>query len=85
MDAKDERKVNSLENKISYWETHLESRRTQINKMVDNHLSDGMSDTKRGHWEGKRTEMLDHINELEQKRLEPLRVEYRRLMGLDDE
>ncbi len=72
-----------LENKIAYREAHLASRRTGIEATYGLKIQQAKNDAQRAHWTTIRDRAIKEVDDLEASWLEPLRVEYRAIMGLD--
>lgn len=72
-----------LENKISYWENHLQVRRDSIAANYDIKIESAKHDAQREHWVKAKAAALATVDELERTRVEPMRAEYRQLLGLD--
>lgn len=77
------KKQRSLENKISYWENHLRVRRDSIDANYDLKIKSARTDAQRKHYTDAKAAALATVADLEASRVEPMRAEYRRIMGLD--
>jgi hypothetical protein len=78
-----EKQVKALENKITYWEGYIAKQRDHVNNVADTKTAVAKTDAQRAHWEEYRASNMKKFDVQEQEKLEPLRAEYRQLLGLD--
>jgi hypothetical protein len=80
--ASKERRIASLENKIQHREAALADARARVNATAEAKIENGSAKQKE-FWADYRVRALTLLDEREAKTIEPLRAEYRTLLGLD--
>lgn len=78
-----QKRIQSLENKIAYWTRYLADSRTSIMRQYPDERINQMKPERAAHWLKAREEALARVDELEARRLAPMEEEYRQLLGLD--
>lgn len=78
-----EQQAKALENKITYWEGYIAKQREHVNNVADAKVATAKTTKQALHWEDYRKESMLKFDAQEKSKLEPLKEEYRQLVGLD--
>ena len=81
--SNDEAKIRKLENRITHWETHLAESRAHLEAVAQKKIDTATTDAQRDYWQEYKRAGLARIQLREDALVEPMREEYRRLLGLD--
>lgn len=78
-----DREIKRLENRISHWEEQLAKQREHVNTLTDKKIKACKTERQVAYWEEYRKTMLDRIAFRESSVVEPMREQYRNVLGMD--
>lgn len=72
-----------LENRIKHWEGQVEQRRRAVHAAYDHKVEGAKTEQQLTHWTAARDAALAQVDLIEATHLEPMRADYRAILGLD--
>lgn len=72
-----------LENRIDHWEGQVAQRRRSAMGTYDPRIAAAKSEGQRQYWQDLKDKAMAQIDQIESEKIEPMRAEYRAILGLD--